>query len=52
LGVKNIPLIFSLSGIFIAIILNNLLDFYKSFNTTPNYQKLSVNYPQSLTPIL
>jgi NADH-ubiquinone oxidoreductase chain 5 len=52
LGVKNIPLVFSLTGILMAITLNVLLDFFKSFNTTINYQEVSVSYPQCFTPIL
>jgi len=52
LGVKNIPLVFSLSGIFLGITLNNIFNFYKKFHITKDYKKVIVNYPQHCTPLL
>lgn len=49
---KNIPLVFSLIGIFIGISLNFFLNFYKSLNTITTYEKIIVSYPQHYTPLL
>jgi proton-translocating NADH-quinone oxidoreductase chain L len=46
LGIKNIPLVFSLSGIFIGITLSTFCDFYKKFTVKKAHKKVVVNYPQ------
>jgi hypothetical protein len=52
LGIKNIPLFFSLSGIFVGITLNNIFNFYKNFTSIKSYKKVTVNYPQYFTGIV
>lgn len=46
LEIKNIPLVFSLSGIFVGMTLNNIFNFYKNFTRIKTYKKVNVNYPQ------
>jgi NADH-ubiquinone oxidoreductase chain 5 len=52
LGIKNIPLVFSLIGVCCGIFMNTLLNFYKKFKTIRTYKKVIVVYPQYFTPII
>jgi proton-translocating NADH-quinone oxidoreductase chain L len=52
MSIKNIPLIFSLTGIFIGVILNIILNFCKQFKIITTYKKVLVSYPQNFTPII
>jgi proton-translocating NADH-quinone oxidoreductase chain L len=52
LSIKNIPLVFSLSGIFIGITLNILLDYYKKLTKITTHKNIIVSYPQCFTPML
>ena len=49
LFIKNLPLIFSLFGIFLGILLNYILDLFKNIKYTNknNYDNLIVFYPQN-----
>ena len=49
LFIKNLPLIFSIFGIFLGILLNSFFDIFKNLNfiNKNNYEKVRVYYPQN-----
>jgi NADH:ubiquinone oxidoreductase subunit 5 (subunit L)/multisubunit Na+/H+ antiporter MnhA subunit len=53
LTIKNIPLIFSFFGIFLAIILNGCIQILnKSKSKSKNYFKLVIEFPQNFVGII
>jgi NADH:ubiquinone oxidoreductase subunit 5 (subunit L)/multisubunit Na+/H+ antiporter MnhA subunit len=52
LYIKNLPLIFSFSGIFLAIILNFSLQYFTDLRPIKNYNNTYVEYPQSYVAII
>ena len=52
LKIKNIPLIFSLFGIFLALFLNKLLDLFNTNIKNKNFFYLNIEYPQKYVNII